>query len=138
MRIAKDVLLEFFRKMQRWEVDGLKQVNEKGMEAVGDELREQLTEIYNEFLVNPGGKYGRLAGPNVGYPPEYDEHHEDILSVDDTNPKKVVVTTLWRHPIVSDFSQEQKYTLSRKNDEWRIMKKEVFRPITQKWESRVF
>ncbi|WP_250901723.1 MULTISPECIES: NTF2 fold immunity protein [unclassified Dyella] len=138
MKIAKDVLLEFFRKMHRWEVNGLKLVNEKGMEPVRDELREQLIKIYDEFLAKPGGKFGRLAGPNVGYPPEYDEQHEDILSIDDTNPKKVIVATLWRHPTVPDFTREQKYTLFRKNDEWRIVKKEAFRPTANKWENSVF
>ena len=135
---AKGVLITFFRKMNSWETEGRSLVNEQGIQNVRDELREKLTTIYDEFLLKPGSKYGRLSGPNVGYPPEYDEEHEDITGIDDSNPGKIVITTLWRHPAVSDFTRKQKYTLSARNGEWRISKKEIFRSATGKWENIAF
>ena len=135
---AKNALISFFRKMNSWETEGRALVQEQGIENVRDELREKLTTIYDEFLIKSGSKYGRLGGPHIGYPPEYDEMREEITGMDQSNPAKVVIATLWRHPAVSDFTRNQKYTLSARNGKWRIAKKEIFRPATGQWENLVF
>ena len=138
MNNPEDILLTFFKRMHDWEVESFKMVEEKGILNVRDTVREKLTKIYDEFLSKPGGKYGRLSGPSVGFPPEYDESLEKILNTDNSNPKKIVINTLWQDPVIKDFQQEQRYTLSLKNNEWKISKKEIFSSFDEKWENRVF
>ena len=138
MNNPKEVLLGFFEEMHYWEVESSKLADEKGVGNIKSEVRDALLNIYNKFLLKPGGKNGRLAGPSVGYPPEYDEKNESIINIDNSNPKKIVIETLWVHPAISDFSKKQKYTLQQKDGGWKISKKEIFRAASEKWGNRVF
>ena len=134
----QDILIEFMIEMHQWEVDAKKLADEKGILNVRDEVRDKLAGIYEKFLSKPGGKTGKLSGPSVRFPPEYNEKFEDIQNVDISESKKAIISTLWRHPVIPDFSRQQKYTLVLKNDEWKISKKEVFRATSEKWENLVF
>ena len=138
MDTSKEILIGFFKEMHQWEINSLKSIDEKGILIVRDEVREGLVNIYERYLTKPGGKSGRLNGPSVGYPPEYDEKLERILSTEEVNSRKIIITTLWQHPAVSDFTREQRYTLSLKGSDWMISKKEVFRSASGKWENLVF
>ena len=138
MNSPENTLFDFFEKMHQWEVESLKLVDDKGIINVRDEIREKLVEIYDEFLLKPGGKNGRLRGPSVRFPPEYNKDLEEVLHVDKSNQRKVIIKTLWQDPVLKNFNQEQKYTISLVKDLWKISKKEIYSSVDDKWENRVF
>ncbi|MEH6417744.1 NTF2 fold immunity protein [Pseudomonas sp. CGJS7] len=136
---AEAVLGEFFAQMHAWEVAAheLAERGNGGLEQNLERIRQPLVLIYERFLTPKERKTGRLAGPDVGWPPEYDPAQEPIVD-SRRSGAKAVFETRWTHPTVADFSQRKKYYLLEKGGQWRIDKKEVFDTIKDKWVARVF
>src|SRR6266567_459829 len=126
---ASAVLLEFMSAMKEWENKFaiLYKRENGGPEAHANQAKIELQSIYQKHLTQRERKYGRMAGPSAGYPPEFDPDAEKIVSAEAVNSRKVIVETLWTHPKVPNFTQKHRFTLLYKNDEWRVDRKEVYR-----------
>jgi hypothetical protein len=142
---AQDVLVEFMKKMNHWEVTSYELCKNEngGLEKNGNQVKEGLVLIYDQYLTKKERKTGRLAGPDVGYPPEYDLANEKIVATEQLGGGKISIETHWNHPVMKDFSEKRKYLLISKDliskgTEWRIDKKEVFSPSKGKWVNHVF
>lgn len=136
---AQALFEDFAKAMNAWEVEAyaLSRPENGGLEAHLAPIRAGLVAIYDRFLTVRERKIGRLAGPDVGYPPEYDPANERVVAVQDLG-KKLVLETVWTHPVMRDYSRQQRYTLVFANAAWRIDKKEVLRATTGKWTAQTF
>ena len=136
---ARTLFAGFVEAMNAWEVEAhaLSRPENGGLETHQERIRAGLVAIYARFLTAKERKTGRLAGNNVGYPPEYDPANERVVAVQDLG-KKLLLETLWTHPVMRDYSQQQRYTLAFADAEWRIDKKEVLRATTGKWTNQPF
>jgi len=132
---AKSVLLDFMKEMNVWEVKYKKLYKEDDMKYMIP-AREELRAIYSKRLTNKERKTGRLAGPNVGWPPEYDTATETIDTVEKISSDKIIIYTNSKQ--IQDFNERFRYTLKRVKNEWRIDKKETFSDFKEKWENLVF
>jgi hypothetical protein len=142
MEDAIKILMAFFEAMNKWEVSfhelTCKNPYDDRFRQNRELMRNSLTEIYEKFLSKKGGKTGRLAGPNIRWPPEYDLNQESIVFFQFINNKKVSIETLWQHPVDNVFTQIHRFTLIRIRGEWRVHKKEQFYEFDNKWENSVF
>ena len=136
---ARAALFEFMARMKTWEetYHRLYKRENGGPEQHADSARIELLQIYGEFLTQKERKTGRLAGPNAGYPPEFDPNCEKFVSADLLGPGKLVIETLWTHPAISDFSEKHRFTMIRKSGAWLLDKKESYSAYKEKWENRV-
>jgi hypothetical protein len=132
---AKSVLLSFMNEMNLWEVKYKKLYKEDDVKYMIP-AREDLRNIYLKWLTNKERKTGRLAGPSVGYPPEYDTATEVIDTVEKISINKLVIYTDSEQ--IKGFNERFRYTLKRVNNEWRIGKKETFSDFKEKWVNLVF
>jgi hypothetical protein len=120
---AKSVLLNFMNEVNIWEVKYKKLYKEDDMKYMIP-AHEDLRNIYLKWLTNKERKTGRLAGPSVGYPPEYDTATEVIDAVEMVTNNKLIIYT--NSEQIKDFNERFRYTLNRVRNEWRIDKKETF------------
>lgn len=140
MENAKSVLVEFANRMNAWEVESYELVRSEncGLEKNLETIKSGLIAIYDQFLTKRERKTGRLAGPDVGYPPEYDMASEEIVASESLGAGKAVIETLWTHPVMKDYSVKKRYTLVFKNKEWRVDRKEAFSSVKGKWVNHPF
>lgn len=131
---AQALFGEFAAAMHAWEVEAhaLSQPENGGLEPHLERIRAGLTAIYARFLTAKERKTGRLAGPDVGFPPEYDPANERVVGSEEIG-RKCVLETLWTHPALPHCTQRRRYTLAFAHERWWIDKKETFSAAKGKW-----
>lgn len=131
-------LQDFMHVMRAWELETFELYKQEngGSEKNRPTARCRLQEIYDEYLTPKDRVTGRLAGPDAGQIPEFDVDQEAVLSAEIVGGNKVIVSTIWTHPAIGDYSNKHRYTMRLKGNKWLIDKKEVFR--SEKWSNRVF
>lgn len=135
---ARSVLVEFAQRMNAWEVESHELVESGGLEKHLETIKSGLIAIYDRYVTKRERKTGRLAGMNVGYPPEYDMAQETFVGEESPGKGKAVFETLWTHPVMRDYTEKRKYTLVFKNGEWQVDKKEAFSTVKGKWVNHPF
>ncbi len=139
MTDAEHVLLSFMREMKVWEEKFHRLYQEPGGVLMHvDSARAELQLIQKAYLTDRERKTGKLAAPGAGYPPEFDPDAEKVVSVDTANPRKIVIETLWTHPLLADSTRKNRYTLVSRQGRVLLDKKESFRSYRNAWESIVF
>ncbi|THJ30475.1 hypothetical protein E8K88_17715 [Lampropedia aestuarii] len=114
MKKAKETLVSFWDEMHKWEVRTHERYKPEngGPEANREVAKSELIKIYDDFLTEKERKTGRLAGPDAGYPPEYDPINESVIDiVEESN--KVIFETKWKHPVSDFFDERHKFTLKK-------------------------
>ncbi|QWP76166.1 hypothetical protein J5226_21665 [Lysobacter sp. K5869] len=129
---------DFAAAMNAWEVEAyaLSRPENGGLEPHLERIRTGLNAIYARFLTAKERKTGRLAGPDVGFPPEYDPANESVVGAEDLG-RKCMLETLWTHPTMRHYTQRRRYTLMFAHDRWWIDKKETFSAVKGKWTNQV-
>lgn len=136
---AKEVLYAFMREMNSWEKKChlLYQGAAYGAEQHGPAALQELKVIYEKYLTAKDRKTGRLSGPNVGYPPEFDPAQEEITS-SNLDGIRAVFETLWIDPFDSDFTERHRFILVRGSGGWLLDRKERFSILKNKWVAHQF
>lgn len=139
MKTAEQTLNDFFKEMHEWEVKTYEIYKKEngGPEQNKEQARNELVKIYEKFLTKKERKTGRLAGPDAGFPPEYDPENERVINRNEKGDV-VVIDTKWKHPVSEFFDESHKFYLKKISDEWRIDKKEIFDDERNKWINVVF
>ncbi len=137
---VRSLLADFMQEMHDWEIKTYEMYRPEsgGPEKNSVVAKVMLKEIYDKYLTDRERKTGRLVGPSAEIPPEYDPSTEEVLSSESPSEGKVVISTRWTHPEISDFSEDRRYTLLRKAGEWRLDKKEIFSVHKGKWINQTF
>jgi len=132
---AKSVLLEFMSAMKKWEecYCHLYKAENGGAEKYRDQAREELEDIYRSYLTPKDRKTGRMAGPNAGYPTEFDPEQDAIEAEEWINPKKIVFSSMWTQPAVADFTEKRRCTMMLRNGTWLLDKKVKYSAYAEKW-----
>lgn len=115
---AEEVLKGFIEKMNIWELKYYPLFRNDGMSSYKDNARKELDEIFEVFCTRKERKQGRQVSLSCSEPPEY-SIDEKILA-NDFNKNKCSFITQQN----TGLKNQYRYTLSFKNDEWRIDKKE--------------
>jgi len=118
---AKAVLFEFMSKMKEWNDKFDTLTKDGGFAAHREQAEADVRAIYGKYLATVS------QGPlifSVGYPPEYDPDAETVTSVESSNARKVVINTLWTHPELPTSTQQHRYTMVKKSDNWSLSKQE--------------
>jgi len=106
--------------------------------ALFGQAKIELQAIYDKYLTKRDRKHGRMAGPSVGWPPEFDPEAEKIVATESVSERKVVVETLWTHPTsIPSYTEKHRFTLIHKDDAWRLDRKEKYSGQQGKWVKRV-
>jgi hypothetical protein len=136
---ASAILLEFMSAMKEWEnkFATLFKRENGGPEAYGSQAKVELTSIYQKYVTKRERKFGHMASPSVGWPPEFDPEAEKIVATELINNRKVVIHTIWTHPTAPSFTRKHQYTMTYKNDEWRLNTKQFYSSAESKWVRRV-
>jgi NTF2 fold immunity protein of polymorphic toxin system component len=136
---ASAVLLEFMSAMKEWEnkFATLYKRENGGPEVHASQAKLELALIYQKYLTERDRKFGRMAGPSAGWPPEFDPDAEKIVATELPSKRKVVIETLWTHPTVPISTQKHRYTMTYKNGEWRLNTKQFYSSAEGKWVRRV-
>jgi len=117
----KMVLINFFEKMNEWELKYYnRQVAVSDYEYNKELRRKEVSDIFSTFLIKKESTHGRLISLSASEPPEYSPD-ESILS-DEVQGNKAVIITQEQH----GFKHKNRYSLIYKNNEWRIDEKEWF------------
>jgi hypothetical protein len=135
---AVEALLGFMKAMKEWETKfaTLYKRENGGPEAHADQAKVELQPIYQKYVTEKDRKSGIMSNPSAGYPTEFDPDAEKIIGSELSSTKKVVLETQWTHPNVPVMTEKNRYTLVKKEDQWRLNKKERFDNIKNKWVTR--
>lgn len=126
------------KEMYVWEVGLINLQKESGgayFDTNKEEVRNNLSEIYNKFLTKKERKTGRLAALNFGLPTEYNPDVEKITSIEvNENQKKIIIETIYK----TYLEFKRKYTIKILQNEFKIDKREDFSPLKEKWVAVTF
>ena len=135
---ASAVLLEFMSAMKEWENKFAPLYKRDGAHIHADQAKIELQAIYEKYLTKRERKYGRMAGPSVGWPPEFDPDAEKIVATRSADGRKVIFETVWTHPTaVPTYTTQHRFTMVCKHGAWRLDRKEQFSSHKGKWTGRV-
>jgi len=125
-------LFAFLSAMREWEnkFATLFKQEHGGPEAHSDQAEAEVRPIYEKYLATV--KAERLA-LSAGYPPKFDPDAEKIVSAELLNTNNVIIEALWTHPLVADFTERHRYTMTKRADEWRVKKRELYDFGRNKW-----
>jgi len=129
---TENVLKDFILAMNQWEVHYYTILKENELINIDNEMKENLTQIFNKFCTIKDRKYGKPNNISVGNPPVYSPD-EEFLKTEELKGNKVVIYTQQKTRVKYQF----RYTLQYKNEEWRIDKKEVYNKSEDKWEKYI-
>lgn len=131
---AKLILMNFMAEMYTWEKKYFPlMINNANNNKYRELAKQELSDIYKRYLTPKKRKTGRLAGPNVGSPPEYDPEAERIETISEENGRVIILTQE-----TTGFKERLRYTLKQVHGEWRIDKKESFYQSKNKWVNYIF
>ena len=135
MTNAESVLLEFMTAMKLWEEKYYQLYREaNGVLLHADTARREPGEIYGRYLTVKERSDGRIAGPDVGFPPEFDPAREQIVAINAATAHTTVIETVWTHPTVPDSRLKNRYILVEANGNFLLDRKERFRAFSQQWQ----
>ena len=136
--VASTVLLAFMKAMKEWETRfaTLYKRENGGPEAHAEQAKIELQPIYQKYVTEQDRKLWIMANPSASYPTEFAPGAEKIVGSELSNTKKVVLETQWTHPNVPVMTEKNRYTIVKKEDQWRLNKKERFDSIKNKWVTR--
>lgn len=128
-----DILKGFITSMFKWNVacQEIDKVAGKFYQQ-REYVLKQLNEIYSEYLTVKERKNGRQASLSFSNPPEYNLSTNEILSCTEDGKKAYIEVQE-----TVGFKEHLKYTLHKKNDGWRIDKREAYNEFDDKWEKRI-
>lgn len=123
---AVNHLLKFFSEMNAWEAQTwtAQRNGTDGDEQIGNELNE----IFKQYCTSKERKTGRQASLTCSSPPEYDPATQVILSVEEAGKKIIIYTEQ-----LNRLKNKYRYTLTVKDHEYKIDKKEMFDSFEEKW-----
>lgn len=135
---ASAILLEFMAAMKEWENKFAPLYKQDGALVHAGQAKIELQAICEKYLTKRERKYGRMAGPSVGWPPEFDPDAEKIVATQSADDRKVIFETLWTHPTaVPTYTTQHRFTMVCKHGEWRLDRKEEYSSHQGKWTGRV-
>lgn len=136
---ASAVLREFMSVMRDWEnkFATLYKRENGGPEAHSGQAKNELQPIYEKYLTRKERRFGRMAGPSAGYPPDFDPDAEKIVAVEAPNNNKVVIETLWTHPKAPTSTRKYRYIMVHRDGEWRLDRREAEGLSEGKWLNEV-
>lgn len=132
---AKSILISFMTDMNAWEVKYHKLYSEDVLKYCAT-AKIDLQQIYNTWLTPKKRITGRLSGPNVGCPPEYDPQTELIEKLEENEKNKLIIYT--NSEQIPGFKEQFRYTIKNYKSEWKIDKKERYSVVNKRWENIVF
>lgn len=130
---AIKVLQAFMRDMYSWDVKYY-ELLVNAHEANKSAAKQEISDIYNNYLTKKERKLGREVALNASSPPEYDPDAEIINKCEYVDEKKLLIYTKQ----TTGFKFECRYTLKNIKGEWRIDKRERYSIGKNKWVTEVF
>jgi hypothetical protein len=126
---AQATLRSFQQKMRDWEIEFYPLMVQNAVTARQPAL-DALRAVFDRFLLSYRDDYGRMSGPDVSSPPDYDPDRDPIVEVESTK-NKVVIQVQQKKGIGKIF----RYRLGQHTQEWKIEKVDVFSKLKGKWEN---
>jgi hypothetical protein len=136
---ATTISLEFMAAMREWENKFARLYRrENGRpETHAHQAKIELEPIYEKYLTKRDRKYGRMASASAGWPPEFDPDAGKIVATESINDRKVILESLWTHPTaVPVHTEKNRFTMTYKNGEWRLDRKENYSAYQGRWVKR--
>lgn len=128
-----DILKSFIDSMFKWNVKCQELDKTPGeFYKHRERVLSDLNEIFSCYLTLKERKQGRQASLSFSNPPEYNLATNKIVSCKE-DPKKAYIEV----QETVGFKELLRYTLLKKNDGWRIDKKEAYNKFDNKWEKRI-
>jgi hypothetical protein len=127
---ANEVFSQFSEVMYQWNLMAIKMKEENMPYNVRvEKMKSDINEIFDKYLTQRKRTYGRQTGPHFSNPPEYNPATNEIIScnIEDKKTYIEVQETV-------GFKRKLRYTLQKKNDEWRIDKRESYGKSDDKWD----
>lgn len=129
-----DIFNQFSEAMYQWNLDAIKMKKENTPHEIqSQKLQESINEIYEKYLTKRKRTYGRQNGVSFRTPPEYNPETNEILSVV-IDEKKAYIEV--QETIA--FKSKLRYTLHKKEDGWKLDKREIYNKTEDKWEAKFF
>jgi len=113
-----ETLLAFMKDMNVWE-NSYRDAFMKDHSIDKAPYRRELNDIFLRWCTLKEKKTGRQISLKVSFPPDYDPENDEVMDVSIVKNKAFVIVQK-----NTGFKNKYLYTLSFKNDEWRIDKKE--------------
>jgi hypothetical protein len=124
---ARQRFVEFQTLMNEWELRYYPLIREdwtKHAEAAKRDLRV----IFDDYVHGYRPDQGRMAGPDVGSPPDHDPARDIIEKVDAGRSKVTIYVQK-----TTQFSDRFRHTLGQHDGRWMIEKSEIFWDDKGKW-----
>lgn len=124
---AVERFIEFQTAMNHWESHYFPLIQENWMKYA-EKAKRDLKVIFDEYVYAYRPHEGRMAGPDVGSPPDHDPESDIIEKIEDGRSKvKIYVQK------TTQFKDRFRYTLGQHNGRWMIEKSEIFWDDKDKW-----
>ncbi len=134
---VKEILTDFFKKMNHWETKAysrlqLKKGDMTHFKQSFELAREELQKVYDKYLTKKKRVFTTRYN-NLGNPPAYDYLTEDILQVIIKSKKRIEVETFKNDAV----GLKNQYVFLIEDGEWRIDSKKTYWNHKGKFESTI-
>ena len=126
-------LINFMEAMYGWDIKYYELLTQD-FEAHKSLAKQDLTYIYDIYLINKERKFGREAAVNASSPPVFDPNTESVIKCEVLDNKTVLIYTKQG----AGFKFDCRYRVKVIKGEWRIDKKEIFSAYEKKWVNERF
>jgi len=118
---------DFQKEMNRWEVYYFPLIQSDWTKHA-DEAKCELKVIFDEYLYAYSPQEGRMAGPDVGSPPDHDPERDIIEKIEGDRSKVVIYVQK-----ATQFCDRFRYTLGLHDNNWKIEQSEIYWDEKKKW-----
>lgn len=125
---ARNRFVEFQTAMNRWELHYFPLV-QSDREKHAEQAKHDLRAIFDEYVHGYCSDTGRMAGPDIGFPPDHDPQR-DLIEKVETGRSKVTIDVQQE----TQFGDRFRHILRQHDGRWMIEKSQIFRDETGKWE----
>lgn len=126
-----DVALQRFKDFQAamnsWEIHYFPLIQSDWMKHA-EQAKRDLKLILDEYVYDYPPQEGRMAGPDVGSPPDHDPERDIIEKVDVDRSKVIIYVQK-----TTQFGDRFRHTLGQHDGHWIIEKSEIFLDDRKKW-----
>jgi hypothetical protein len=125
---ARNRFVEFQAAMNRWELYYFPLIQSDWSQHA-EQARHELRTIFDEYVHGYRSDAGRMAGPDVGFPPDHDPQC-DLIEKVEAGRSNVTIHVRKQ----TQFGDRFRHILSLHDGRWMIEKSQIFRDQTGKWE----
>lgn len=113
--------------MNHWEIHYFPLIQEDWMKYA-EQAKRDLKVIFDEYVYKYRPQEGRMAGPDVGSPPDHDPQW-DIIEKVEVDRSKIIIYVQKN----TQFGDRFRHTLGLHYGRWMIEKSEIFWDDKRKW-----